>query len=183
MQIMRWPISLTCLSQSCQICHFRKIAICRDAPFRHLICHWPKPGFASLSPHFRFCQAFDGFLPIQFPTFSNLSFFFLNLPTVDMLLFLPHLIFLPNLWWILAKSTDYANRVIFVKPTIIDCLFAEAKKVLLNIISVNKRKKPSLFSLSSFNTVVNVYGDSQNKFRPSISSVDGHSIQSNRHFT
>ena len=126
------------LINSCQICYFRKIVICQDATFFHLIWIFgrrlddfvayapflPKfPFFAqnlpfsynrrlsrfpSLSPHLRFCKTFDGFLPFSW-----------KLPAANGPLLLSHLNFLPDLWWILAKFANSAKYVIFVKPTII----------------------------------------------------------------
>ena len=96
------PLLSSCLNfcqtfiNFCQICHFYKIVIFQNAHFCHLICIWPNPWtlplsrnlpfspkfpfscnrhlsrFPSLSPHLRFCQTFDGFLPnYRFSQFAN----------------------------------------------------------------------------------------------------------------
>ena len=118
--------------------YFRKIAICQDATFCHLIWIFgrslddflayspflPKfpffaqnlpfsynrrlSRFSSLSPHLRFCKTFDGFLPFSW-----------KLPAANRPLLLSHLNCLPDLWWILAKFANFAKYVIFVRPTII----------------------------------------------------------------
>ena len=45
---------------------------CLNLPFSYHNHHLSR--FASLSPHLSVWQAFDGFLPMQLPTFSNLPF-------------------------------------------------------------------------------------------------------------
>ena len=45
---------------------------CLNLPFSYHNRHLSR--FASLSPHLSVWQAFDGFLPMQLPTFSNLPF-------------------------------------------------------------------------------------------------------------
>ena len=113
---------------SYQICNFRKIAICQDATFCHVIWIFgrslddflayspflPKfPFFApnlpfsynrrlskfpSLLPHLRFCKPFDRFLPIS--PFSSICHSREN-RQLPIGLFCSHLIFLPDVWWIL----------------------------------------------------------------------------------
>ena len=68
---------------------FVRIAICQDAPFRHLICTWRNPWTLN------FCRN----LPFS-PKFAML---FLQSLFASIPLFVSSFEFLPNLWWILAQ--------------------------------------------------------------------------------
>ena len=67
--------------------------------------------FPSLSPHLRFCQIVDGFLPNS--PFSQICHFCQNRQLLICL-------FCCLVVSILAKLTGFAKYVIFVKPTIMD---------------------------------------------------------------
>ena len=73
--------------------------------------------FPSSSPHLTFWQTFDGFLPNS--PVSPICHFREN-HQLPIGLFCSHLIFWPDLWWILDKFANFAKYVIFIRPTIID---------------------------------------------------------------
>ena len=85
-----WPTRHFCRNFLCstKVCHFLIItAICQDFPLCHLIEVLPKIWW----------------ILSQFPVFSNLPFSRKS-PTVNMLLLLFHLNFLPDLQWFLCQT-------------------------------------------------------------------------------